>query len=125
METNSTLVQESRYVVGGQSEVNNQGTRLEWWERQEFTLDESDTLYTVDQKSVGRLDNIADAFLGDDNLWWLIAQYNAILDPFSEITEGRILRIPTKARVQTLLSGKLGGYPSTREVPVNNVTPIV
>jgi len=123
METNSTLVQESRYVVGGQTEVNSKA--LEWWERATFTLDESDTRYVVDKQSAGRIDLIAKAFLGDSNLWWLVAQYNAILDPFAEISEGRVLRIPSQARVQTMLSGKLGGYASTREVPVTNITPIV
>lgn len=123
MEKNSTLVQDSRYVVGGQTEVNS--TRLEWWERATFTLDESDTKYVVDSKSKGRLDLIAKAFLGDSNLWWLIAQYNAILDPYAEIVEGRVLRVPTQARVQTMLSGKMGGYASSREIPVTNITPIV
>jgi hypothetical protein len=123
MEKNSTLVQNSRYVSGGQTEANSKA--LEWWERATFTLDESDTQYVVEKNTVGRLDLIAQAFLDDTHLWWLVAQYNAILDPFTEIFEGRILRIPSKARAQTMLSGKLGGYPSAREVPVLNITPIV
>ncbi len=122
-ETNSTLVQKSRYVVGGQTEVNSK--RLEWWERASFTLDDSDTTFVIDQKTEGRLDLVAKAFLGDNHLWWLIAQYNLILDPFSEIVTGRVLRIPSKDRVQSLLAGKLGGYASTREVPLSNITPIV
>lgn len=124
METNSTLVQDSRYVVGGQTEVNN--TALEWWERTVFALDESDIIYTVQKSSEGRLDNIAKTFLNDSSYWWVIAQYNAILDPFTEITEGRILRIPTPARLQSMLgAGRLGGYASSREVPLSNITPIV
>lgn len=124
METNSTLVQDSRYVVGGQTEVN--ATALEWWERAVFTLDESDIIYVVEKSAEGRLDNIAKTFLDDSSYWWVIAQYNAILDPFTEIAEGRILRIPTPARLQSMLSaGRLGGFVSTREVPLTNVTPIV
>lgn len=123
METNSTAVQDSRYVVGGQTEVNS--TRLEWWERANFDLDESDIRYVIDKNSTGRLDLIADAFLGNSHLWWFIAQYNAILDPYVEIVEGRVLRIPTRDRVQTMLTGRLGGYASTREVPLTNITPIV
>lgn len=123
METNSTLVQNSRYVVGGQTETNSK--RLEWWERAEFLLDESDTRYVVDKITQGRLDLIAEAYLGDSHLWWFIAQYNAVLDPYSEITEGRVLRIPNKDRLQTLLAGRQGGFPSTREVPLTNITPIV
>ena len=123
METNSTLVQESRYVVGGQTEVNSKA--LEWWERAVFTHDDSDTLYVVDKQSAGRINLIAKAFLGDSHLWWLVAQYNAILDPYMEIREGRLLRIPSPSRVQSMLGGKLGGYASTREVPITNITPIV
>jgi hypothetical protein len=123
METNSTLVQNSRYVVGGQTEVNSK--RLEWWERANFTLDESDDRFVIDRKTEGRLDLIAAAFLGDSHLWWFIAQYNAILDPHGEVIQGRVLRIPKKDRVQTMLSGAQGGYASTREVPLTNITPIV
>lgn len=123
MEKNSTLVQNSRYVVGGETEVNQ--VALEWWERTVFTIDSSDTTYTVEDKVAGRLDLIAKAYLGDDSLWWLIAQYNMVLDPFGEIVAGRVLRIPTPARVKTMLKGRQGGFESTREVPLMNVTPIV
>lgn len=124
METNSTLVQNSRYVIGGQTEVNSK--RLEWWERNKFTIDpDTDIEYVIDNKTAGRLDLIAEVFLGDSHLWWFIAQYNAILDAYDEIIEGRILLIPTKERVQILLTGLQGGYPSTREVPLSNISPIV
>lgn len=122
-DTNSTNVPNSRYVAGGETEVNR--TALEWWERTNFPLDQGDIRYTVDTKSKGRLDLIAHAFYGDTHLWWFVAQYNAILDPYAEVVEGRILRIPTKERMQIMVSGKLGGYPSTRQVPLNNITPIV
>jgi hypothetical protein len=123
MEKNSTLVQNSRYVAGGATEVNQ--TALEWWERTVFTLDASDTTYVVDSKFAGRLDLIAKALLGDSSMWWLIAQYNMLLDPFEEVVIGRVLRIPTAARAKTMLKGKVGGYDSTREVPLTNITPIV
>jgi hypothetical protein len=123
METNSTLVQRSRYVTGGVTEVN--PGALEWWERSNFQAAGTDRFYAVEDKFAGRLDLIAQLFLEDSRLWWFIAQFNAILDPFTEIFPGRILRIPTKDRVQTMLTGKLGGVPSTREVPLTAITPIV
>ena len=122
-EKNSTNVQNSRYVVGGQTEVNS--TRLEWWERATFKQDDSDVRYLIDKKTEGRLDLIAAAFLGDSHLWWFIAQYNSILDPYSEIVPGKILRIPTKERMQLMLVGRQGGYKSTREVPLTSILPIV
>jgi hypothetical protein len=123
METNSTLVQRSRYVAGGVTEVNR--SALEWWERSNFQADDTDRFYAVEDKFAGRLDLIAQLFLEDTRLWWFIAQFNAILDPFTEIFGGRILRIPTKERVQAMLTGKLGGIPSAREVPLDKITPIV
>jgi hypothetical protein len=122
-ETNSTLLKNSRYVAGGITEVNS--TALEWWERAQFQGSDTDGSYVVEAKFVGRLDLIAMQFLGDSRLWWVLAQYNAILDPFNEIVTGRVLRVPTTSRVQTMLSGKLGGVKSTREVPLTNISPIV
>lgn len=122
-EQNSTLLAKSRYVSGGVTEVNK--TALEWWERGEFVADGSDQIYVVEDRYAGRLDLISALFLDDSKLWWLIAQYNAILDPFAEIFAGRKLRIPTKSRAQTMMTGKLGGATSTREVPLTNISPIV
>ena len=122
-ERNSTNIQKSRYVAGGATEVNQ--FALEWWERVTLTTDDTDSTYVVEKKAEGRLDLIAQAYLEDSRLWWLVAQYNAILDPFAEVIEGRVLRIPSKSRAQSMLNGKLGGYESTREVPLTSITPIV
>jgi hypothetical protein len=123
-ETNSTLQQQSRYVAGGTTEVNSTPA-LEWWERAVFKASPTDRSYVVEAKFAGRLDLIAASFLNNSRLWWFIAQYNAVLDPYNEITVGRVLWIPTIDRVQTMLVGKLGGIASTREVPLTNVSPIV
>lgn len=122
-ETNSTLLARSRYVAGGITEVNTRA--LEWWERANFREDNTDRLYAIEARFNGRLDLIAQLFLEDSRLWWVIAQYNAILDPYVEISVGRILRIPTRDRVLSMLTGKFGGAASTREVPLTNITPIV
>jgi hypothetical protein len=122
-EKNSTLMAKSRYVSGGVTEVNK--AALEWWERASFSADGSDQIYVVEDRYAGRLDLIAALFLEDSKLWWVVAQYNAILDPYNEIFPGRKLRIPTKSRVQTMLTGRLGGVASEREVPLTNISPIV
>lgn len=123
MQSNSVLVQNSRYVSGGRSEVNDRA--IEWWERAVLTPDFTDREYSVEARHAGRLDIIAHLFLGDTRLWWLIAQFNAVLDPFHEIVEGRILRIPTKERVRAMLQGRVGGYDSERQIPLSNITPLV
>jgi hypothetical protein len=121
-EPNSTLVRSSRYTAGGTSEVNSKA--IEWWERDVIPVDASDTVYVVEAQYVGRLDQIAAIYLLEPRYWWIIAQYNNVLDPYNEIQEGTILYIPSIDRVKSLVSGKTGGVPSTREVPLS-ILPIV
>lgn len=123
-ETNSTMQSQGRYVVGGVSEVNSTPA-IEWWERNVFNADPTDRTYVVEQKFAGRLDLIAASYLNNSRFWWFLAQYNAILDPYNEITVGRVLYIPTTDRVQKLMVGKLGGVTSTRVIPLTNISPIV
>lgn len=121
-EINSTLVKSSRYVSGGTTEVNPRA--LEIWERIVFPVNTDDTAYVIERKFEGRLDLITAVFLNEPRYWWVVAQYNNILDPNAEITEGRIIYIPSLPRVQAILNGPLGGVKSTREVPLS-ILPIV
>lgn len=124
MTTNSTLLKGSRYVAGGVTEVNK--VALEWWERAVFEADPTDLLYVVEDRFKGRLDLITAIYLGEQNVryWWVVAMINNVLDPYTEVTTGTIIRIPTRDRLQNMVSGKLGGVPSTREVPIS-ILPIV
>lgn len=121
-EKNSVLIRTSRYVSGGETEVNQRA--LEWWERTNLTAADDDTPYVIERKFEGRLDQIAALFLGEPRFWWVLAQYNNVLDPHAEITEGAVIYIPSTERVQAILSGKTGGVRSTREVPTS-ILPIV
>jgi hypothetical protein len=121
-EKNSVQRRKSRYVSGGDTEVNQNA--LEWWERAVFTTGPTDITYTVERKFAGRIDQIASLFLGEPRHWWIIAQYNNILDPTAEIVEGATLVIPSPERVEAILNGKTGGVVSTREVKPT-VLPIV
>ena len=122
---NSTLNRNSRYVSGGTTEVSEQ--RLEWWERNDLSnIDPSnDQLFAVDRKFNGNLRLISALFYGSDIYWWVIGQYNSILDPYSEVVEGVVLRIPSKQTLDTIMQGRIGGVPSKREVPPSKVTPII
>ena len=122
MVTNSTSVKSSRYVSGGVTEVNLGA--LEWWQRAVIPTDSTDFYYTVEQSVEGRIDLIANQFLGEPRLWWIIAMLNNILDPHNEIRTGTVLLIPTAERAKSLLSGKTGGVPSKREVPLT-ILPIL
>lgn len=121
---NSVMDRTSRYVSGGTTEVS-QG-RLEWWERTVFTQNqETDTLYVVEDKTAGRLNTITAMHYGSEDNWWVIAQYNNVLDTYGEIQPGVILRIPAKSTVDLILQGRIGGNSSKRELQVNQIIPIV
>lgn len=122
MEKNSAFIRSSRYVSGGTTEVNSRA--LEWWERLVIRTADDDTFYVVERTTEGRLDLVAAALLGEPRYWWIIAQLNNIIDPTTEVARGTVLRIPSKNRVSTLLSGSIGGVASTRQVG-KTVFPIV
>lgn len=109
---NSLELNRSRYVYGGTTEISD---KLEWWERNKIARDSTDIVYTIESSYTGRADLIAAIFYGESHLWWLICQYNNILDPFSELIQGRILLIPSKDRLNDILSGGIrGGIKSKR-----------
>ncbi|WP_300760180.1 hypothetical protein [Janthinobacterium sp.] len=122
MELNSTKIRKSRYCSGGTSEVS-EGL-IEWWERNIYEVTPGDTLYRVDSKTAHKIHIIADIFLNDQSLWWVIAQYNNILDPWGEIVEGAQIAIPSLEKVETMLAGRPGGVPSTR-IPQTTIRPII
>jgi len=122
MAANSVFNKYSRYVHGGTTEVN--GQRLEWFERATFTVDPSDIAYVVEDRYAGRLDLLASVFYNEPRYWWVIAMVNNVLDPATEVVPGRVLYVPTRERLVTLLSGRQGGVDSKREaVPL--VPPVV
>jgi hypothetical protein len=116
MSDNSTFTKNSRYIHGGTSEVD--GKFLEWWDRKKFTTSDSDLFITLDKKYEGRPDKLASVLYNDSSVWWLILQFNHILDINEEFIAGVHLRVPTKERLQKdFLNGKSGGIPSTKIQP--------
>jgi hypothetical protein len=80
--------------------------------------------YAVEKFYEGRLDLISSVFYDEPRWWWLIAQYNNMTDPISETTEGRIIYIPSKDRLQLMLMTVTGGSPSTKQ-SINTISPII
>lgn len=105
-----------RYVFGGTTEVS--AAVVEWWSRNTLRRDPTDIVYFFEKKYEGRPDMLGFVFYGDPGMWWIIAQYNSILDPFEELKEGKILIIPTLERVKAEMfsaNTKVGGIPTTRK----------
>lgn len=120
--TSSIENKNSRFNQGGLTELGPIG--LEWWSRFNFPKDSTDEIYIVEKRFEHRLDLISYAFYNEPRYWWFIAQYNNILDPWSEIITGRKLLIPTLNRLQLLFSNKPGAIHSARTAE-NVLPPIV
>jgi hypothetical protein len=108
-------IKNGRYVIGGTTEVS--VGMLEWWSKNKIKHDPSDLVYFFEKKYEGRPEMLGYVFYGDVGMWWIICQYNNILDPFVELVEGAILIIPTLDRVKhDLISPnlKVGGISTTR-----------
>lgn len=54
-----------------------------------------------DVRAGDTLQSIAYALLGDARYWWVVADFNDILDPFAELVPGTTLRLPSYARLWT------------------------
>lgn len=65
------------------------------------TLDTShragDLFYTVQPGDT--LQSIAWRKLGDAKLWWVVAEFNGICNPFGDLEPGTELRLPSRARI--------------------------
>ena len=63
------------------------------------------------------IENISYKFYGATNLWWILVEYNGIIDPL-EIPEGTILRVPFASDVNKAISTKILGKRTGERVRV-------
>jgi hypothetical protein len=104
-----------RYTLGGTTEVST--FAIEWWDKNKVRHDPSDIVYYVEKQYEFKPQLLGYLFYGDANLWWVICQSNGIIDPLTELYEGKLLLIPTMDRVKSEIfstSVKVGGIPSSR-----------
>ena len=103
-----------RYVIGGSTEVS--AGMIEWWSKNKNSHDPTDLVYFFEKKYEGRPDMLGYLFYGDVGLWWVICQYNNIINPFDELVEGAILLIPLLSRIKQeyMQTASIGGNISTR-----------
>ena len=87
--SNSLYNKYSRYIGGGVSE--SADNRIEWWERGTLEAADDDSIYVVENFYEGRLDQIASVFYNEPRWWWVIAQYNAILDQIQYLQRNYVL----------------------------------
>lgn len=114
---NSTFnTKNGRYTLGGTTEVSSWA--LEAWEMNEMSGDPTDIVYYIEPQYENKPYLLGYTFYGDEGLWWIICQYNGIIDPLTELTVGKLILVPTIERVKSSLftdNVKTGGIPSTRK----------
>ena len=72
--------------------------------RPELPLLEGDySKYTVTSADTGRIDLIAYRYYEQVTWWWVIATYNKIANPLTDMEVGQVLRIPKKEYVTQIM----------------------
>ena len=95
--TKSTENINSRYVLGGTSEIYN--NRTGWWERRKFERSNDDIRFVITNKEEKRPDLISNAIYGKAIYAWLVLEYNNIVDVETQLLEGMEIFLPTQTRL--------------------------
>ena len=66
-----------------------------------FKTTKKPRLYQLDKYEAGRPDLLAYKIYQNTQLWWILMKYNDIIDPFSELVEGFVLKVPDLKDIQT------------------------
>ena len=102
MAKNIVLPPNSRYLSTNVYEDAKGNTFFGPWQPLNLPLDATDSFYLVREGVQARLDLLAYDIYGDSGLWWVIANYNNVINPFL-LEAGETLRIPSRARVTAAL----------------------
>lgn len=88
-----------RYATGGQTTSN--GRFLGYYDKQNIAPASDDVPWVIEVPFENRPDLIANRFLGNPRLAWVILLRNDILNPLTELTAGKTISIPSNNRVQS------------------------
>jgi len=69
-----------------------------------FVFTDKPSKFLVAGKYVARLDLISMDAYGTDNFWWVIAKFNGICDPFTELVAGSVIEIPSLRNINTYVA---------------------
>jgi hypothetical protein len=70
----------------------------------------------VDASTESNLPLLAEQYLGDQYLWWILLDYNGLVDPIEDIYPGKLLNIPDRRAVIALLDQQQNQGTSTNVV---------
>lgn len=105
---NSTDSRYSRYVQGGLTD--RYANRLGWWEPRNFTFDDDDIRFIISKNTEARPDLISFEAYGKAMFYWVVLQYNNIVDVEEELKAGMEIRLPKYSRLMlSIMNKKVGG----------------
>lgn len=94
---NSLSKKYTRMLNGGETEI--KGNKLGWWERKPFEKNIStDYIVTIPEIYDKRPDLMAYQVYGKPELFWLVLQYNDIVDIEEEFVSGKEIILPSRIR---------------------------
>jgi hypothetical protein len=68
-----------------------------------FKTTSTPRLYQINKFEAGRPDLISQGIYQNSNYWWILMQYNDIVDVFSELKAGLILQVPSRKDIQNFM----------------------
>ena len=73
-------------------------------------------IITIDSGTEANLPLIAEREMGDQYLWWVLLDFNGLLDPIQDITPGRKLKIPDRAGLLSFLQRDTTSFLATQVI---------
>ena len=89
----------SRFINTNVYTDKNQNTFFGLWNKLELTADDFDEEITVKEKYIGALDKLSYELYGTEEYWWVIADFNNIIDPFLDMQVGDVIKVPSKNKI--------------------------
>lgn len=106
--TNAADSTHSRYVNGGLTD--RYANRLGWWERRGLEHADDDIRFVIDKDTENRPDLISFRVYNSVIYYWVVLQYNNVVDIQEELKSGTELRLPRYTRLLlSIMNKKTGG----------------
>ena len=98
MENNVINKKFSRYTQGGTTYVSIDD-KVKWWDRIVLAKSDDDLTVEIIPRFNRRPERMAYELDGKTELFWLILQYNTIIDINKEFITGKFVKVPSPTRV--------------------------
>lgn len=74
----------------------------------DIPLSTDDVYHTFSNSDYLRLDWVSNNYYSTPKYWWIIAMANNIIDPFADVYDGLIVRIPSINTIKNIFGGLYG-----------------